>query len=69
VERFFTCAHFCPTYREVILQFQNFTFMSGPDDDEMWGQRFEIIMCIPKPVFMYGPRTENFQGRHIKKID
>ena len=38
MESFFTCAHFCPTYGEVTLQCQNFTFMSGSDDGELMGQ-------------------------------
>jgi len=42
-ESFFTCAHFCPTYGEVTLQSQNFTFMNGSDDGELRGQSREIL--------------------------
>jgi len=42
METFFTCAHFCPTYDEVTLQCQNFTFMRGSDDGELMGQSHEI---------------------------
>ena len=51
IESFFTCAHFCPTYGEVTLQCQNFTFMHGSDDGEKRGQSHEIwyaysLRCI-----------------------
>jgi len=42
MESFFTCAHFCPTYGQVTLQSQNFTFMNGSDDGELRGQMHEI---------------------------
>jgi hypothetical protein len=38
MESFFTCAHFCPTYGEVTLQCQDFTFMNGSDGGELMGQ-------------------------------
>jgi hypothetical protein len=38
----FPCAHFCPTYGEVTLQCQNFTFMNWSDDGELRGQSCEI---------------------------
>ena len=40
-ESFFTCARFCPTYGEVTLQCQNFTFMNGSDGGELMGQSHE----------------------------
>jgi len=42
MESCFTCAHFCPTYGEVTLQSQNFTFMNGSVDGELRGQNREI---------------------------
>jgi hypothetical protein len=42
VQCFFTCAHFCPTYSEVTLPCQNFTFMQSSDDREMRGKSREI---------------------------
>ena len=42
MESFFACAHFCPTYGEITLQSQNFTFMNGSDDGELRGQSHEI---------------------------
>jgi hypothetical protein len=38
----FPCAHFCPAYGEVVLQFQNSTFVNGSVDGELRGQSCEI---------------------------
>jgi len=37
-----TCTHFSPTYGEVTLLCQNFTFMHGSDNDEVREQRGEL---------------------------
>ena len=42
MESFSTFAHFCPTYGEVPLQCQNFTFMNVSEDGELRGQSCEI---------------------------
>jgi len=41
MEIFLTCAHFCPTYGEVTLQCENFTFKNGSDGGELMGQSHE----------------------------
>jgi hypothetical protein len=41
-----SCTHFCPSYGEVALQCEDFTFMDGYDSDGKRGLSLEIMMCI-----------------------
>jgi hypothetical protein len=54
MESSFPSAHFCPTYGEITLQCQNFTFMNGSDDGEVRGQSCEIwYACHLLSIILY----------------